>query len=749
MKLRHFLPLVVVIALSNCVRGQVVGSVNGDGRLVLTGENISISFFEIMSAGGHLIPFPGPQGTMVDSPFHAMKNSAPHVIYGSFSPVQIDGQLILPTGYSRPEIVASDLSGTWASRDAEGHIFWDGLPPDSDGDGQLDLLDTPGFDVLARQANYSDRPSFGIQDLDGANQLTQATELHLAMNQIGNVEPGDFEGLDLLESLDLKNNQLATIMVGAFEGLSNLQSLRMENNEIATIEPGGFQGLDSLKSLSLNNNRIASMAADGLNGLARLESLDLGSNRIETIEPGAMRMLGQLRRLNLINNQLTTIEAGSFQGLTGLRSLNLENNHIVSIDAGGFDGLANLNSLDLAWNSLATVGARTFEGLHQLQHLGLENAGITRLEADAFQGLSELRHLNLSGNDIAEIEPGAFRGLSLGGLSFAAIKRGDMEPGTFLGLRVDHLDLADMGMTRIDRGTFDGLSVTSLDFFWRAHCCLQPTHPNQITTIEAGAFESLTELRELYLDASALDVLHAGVLRGLTNLETLAVRGNPSVEPGAFAGLQSLRRLSYGTSDNIVDLSGVDFSHPEFELDLTVWADDFQLVLDDAAFSPSAFDTSLYDLMSEATELSMVGTDLIGSASIPIGKWGLARSGLRKLTIDEELLNTITEDQVREFQSQEGNTLTIIPHGDANQDQQVNFADFVILSGNYGGEGRWSDGDFNRDQVVGFADFVHLSANFSNTVATPVPEPDVRLLLVTAMAVSLVRRRSPVATFSC
>lgn len=51
--------------------------------------------------------------------------------------------------------------------------------------------------------------------------------------------------------------------------------------------------------------------------------------------------------------------------------------------------------------------------------------------------------------------------------------------------------------------------------------------------------------------------------------------------------------------------------------------------------------------------------------------------------------------------------------GDANFDGSVDFADFSILSANYGMTGAtWFDGDFDLDGTVGFSDFLLLSENY-------------------------------------
>ena len=59
---------------------------------------------------------------------------------------------------------------------------------------------------------------------------------------------------------------------------------------------------------------------------------------------------------------------------------------------------------------------------------------------------------------------------------------------------------------------------------------------------------------------------------------------------------------------------------------------------------------------------------------------------------------------------------TAIP-GDVNLDGEVNFADFLTLSGNFGrSHVSWDHGDLNGDLKVDFADFLLLSANFGRTV---------------------------------
>ena len=82
--------------------------------------------------------------------------------------------------------------------------------------------------------------------------------------------------------------------------------------------------------------------------------------------------------------------------------------------------------------------------------------------------------------------------------------------------------------------------------------------------------------------------------------------------------------------------------------------------------------------------------------------------------------------------------------GDIDGNGTVEFADFLVLSSNFGSEGGPSDGDADCSGDVAFADFLILSQNFGQSVgrAEAVPEPQsATLLLVAVMGVTLLRRR--------
>lgn len=84
--------------------------------------------------------------------------------------------------------------------------------------------------------------------------------------------------------------------------------------------------------------------------------------------------------------------------------------------------------------------------------------------------------------------------------------------------------------------------------------------------------------------------------------------------------------------------------------------------------------------------------------------------------------------------------------GDFDGNGQVEFADFLLLSSNFGGAGDATMGDADCNGQIEFADFLLLSSNFGQPAATEaVPEPRTTfgtlLLTMAALASSTARKR--------
>ena len=155
---------------------------------------------------------------------------------------------------------------------------------DTDGDGLLDLIDVPVFTL--NNGSYHDQ---GIEDLDGANQLT-INSLGLSRNLITSIEATDFDGINYLDTLYLANNQISSIESGTFADM--------------TIGEGGWMGWQG--GIHLNNNRLTKITTGAFAGL-KTTTFDISKNPITTIETGAFSGLGTLF-FDITDTPLTTIK---------------------------------------------------------------------------------------------------------------------------------------------------------------------------------------------------------------------------------------------------------------------------------------------------------------------------------------------------------------------------------------------------------------------------------------------------------
>ena len=71
--------------------------------------------------------------------------------------------------------------------------------------------------------------------------------------QLEEIEPGSFNGLNKLDTLDLSDNKLTRLFANSFQGMPNLTLLFLEGHKLQDIENGAFSGLQSLKALYLTS----------------------------------------------------------------------------------------------------------------------------------------------------------------------------------------------------------------------------------------------------------------------------------------------------------------------------------------------------------------------------------------------------------------------------------------------------------------------------------------------------------------
>ena len=134
------------------------------------------------------------------------------------------------------------------------------------------------------------------------------------------------------------------------------------------------------------------------------------------------------------------------------------------------------------------------------------------------------------------------------------------------------------------------------------------------------------------------------------------------------------------------------------------------------------------DGVCDATDIDLLGAEVFASAQGRPGADGELGTGDDQ---QPDLYYDLTVDGVVDANDLSSFLASVNRlSGDLDLNGQVEFADFLVLSGNFGSEALWSGGDLDGSGLVEFADFLAFSNNFgvSPPAASSVPEPSASLL---------------------
>lgn len=223
-----------------------------------------------------------------------------------------------------------------------------------------------------------------------------------------------FEGLKVECSLDLSHNEIASYD-GAFANFESVQELNLDHNEISELSPKGFRGLENLVLLFLNNNRIKAVEEESFGDLPKLAIIYLNENQIDDLHPCCFKTNKGLTALSAIDNKLSAIDPKIFSQNVELHSLDLSQNQFADLPTNElYQGLKNLKRIQFRSNRLTVVPKNSFaeEGDEKnFEHIFLNGNQINCIEPGAFSGIKYVRYLVLSFNALGEVGEDAFGGL--------------------------------------------------------------------------------------------------------------------------------------------------------------------------------------------------------------------------------------------------------------------------------------------------------------------------------------------------
>ncbi|XP_052791930.1 leucine-rich repeat and fibronectin type III domain-containing protein 1-like protein [Mya arenaria] len=150
-------------------------------------------------------------------------------------------------------------------------------------------------------------------------------------NNIPVLDPGDFQGLTKLFSLEIAWSQTQTIQVGTFAGLGELHNLNLANNNIRRLTADTFKGLPKLRSLDLSGNKDCEFDSTMFTNIAILEELNLGDMNLRKIDNSLFSGLRHLKVLKLQMNNIKKIHQNVILNIPSLQTLDINGNKLRGI----------------------------------------------------------------------------------------------------------------------------------------------------------------------------------------------------------------------------------------------------------------------------------------------------------------------------------------------------------------------------------------------------------------------------------
>lgn len=204
-------------------------------------------------------------------------------------------------------------------------------------------------------------------------------------------------------------------------------------------------------------------------------------------------------------------------------------------------------TFNMSYSHIKTIKKDAFKKFStSVEILLFNNNELTNIETDTYRNFSSLSLLNFRNNYIQNLRQNQFDGVRIGTLDLSRNQIVDIT-NVFNGLRVHQLNISHNKINEIKTGTFAELTMSGHYWNWGISDFYTSIilASNEISKIDAGAFEVIGELKFLFLQNNYISAVEKDMFRGV-NLLKLDMSKNRIrfLEPTAFSSLIHLQDLS-------------------------------------------------------------------------------------------------------------------------------------------------------------------------------------------------------------
>ncbi|KAF6205010.1 hypothetical protein GE061_019177 [Apolygus lucorum] len=229
-------------------------------------------------------------------------------------------------------------------------------------------------------------------------------------------------------SLVLRNTGLSSNIT--FEGWKSLKYVDLSFNDLYDVRPNTFEGIDVLGSLNISYCSLRNISSSHVKGKTLIKILDIsGNNRLPSTPVFQQTLNKSLERgtshLYINDMGISNFPQDFFISAVSLQRLHMRDNLLRDLPI--FP--QNLHFLDISNNSLTTLHDEPFKSCSNLKTLYVQNnVELIEVDVDALKYLLNLTVLSLKGNKKLDHLPnGVFshndnlRELSLAGCNFKTL----------------------------------------------------------------------------------------------------------------------------------------------------------------------------------------------------------------------------------------------------------------------------------------------------------------------------------------